>query len=408
VERTVVGIDIGTTKIVTLVGQQHDQGVLRIVGVGNVPSRGIDKGSVVNVEEATNCIRASVREAERQSNLSITRAYVGMSSVHVAGVNSRGTTAVARPARGVTEEDTERALESAQNIAIPYSHEIVHTIPRSYTLDGHDNIRNPLGLYGQKLEVDAHLVTCAMAPQATLLKCVRAAGVEVIEFVFQALASGEAVLSPEERDSGVVLVDIGGGTTDVAVFLEGSVWHSGVVPRGGSRVTRDLSQLLQMPFQPAEEVKLRYGHAEPEEVSEGEMVEVAGFGDQPNRLISRLLISQIVEARIEQILLQVQEEIKRSGYSGLLPAGVVLCGGTAQLSGVRQLARRVLNRPVRIGTPQGIRGYLDEVAKPAFACSVGLLHWGLLYGNDSVSNGNGSRPGRFAGLLDLARRILPG
>jgi len=407
-ERIIFAIDVGTTKVCTLVGEVQAGGALRITGVGVAPSRGLDKGTVVDVQQATSAIRASVQEAGRISGVEIERAFVGVSGLHIASVNSRGTTVVSRSTRGVNEGDVARSLESAQTIAVPYSHGILHAIPRSYALDGQNNIRNPIGMYGHRLEVEAHLVTAASTSTTNLVKCVQGAGGEVENLVLQSLASGEAVLTEEERESGVVLVDIGGGTTDVAIFLDGSVWHSAVIGVGGQSITNDLVICLQMPTQAAEELKIRCGHAEPAEISEGETVDIAGFGDQSRRTISRRLLAEIIEARVERIFAQVGKEIKRSGYSGLLPAGVVLCGGSAQLGGMRSVARRILGMPVRIGSPQGVRGLVDVVSNPAYACSVGLLEWARLYGDKDAGNKRASSSGWSGRLRSLMNIFLPG
>lgn len=407
-ERTIFAIDVGTTKVCTLVGEVHDNGALRIIGVGVVPSRGLEKGTVVDVQGATGAIRDSVQEAARLSGVAIEKAFVGVSGQHIASVNSRGTTVVSRSARGVTDVDVARSLESAQTIAIPYSHDILHAVPRGYTLDGQNNIRNPLGMYGHKLEVEAHLVTAASTSTTNLVRCVQGAGGKVENLVLQALASGEAVLTEEERESGVVLVDIGGGTTDVAIFLDGSVWHSAVIGVGGQSISNDLVICLQMPFQAAEELKVRCGHAEPSEISPGETVDIVGFGDQSRRTISRQLLAEIIEARVERIFSHVAKEIQRSGYSGLLPAGVVLCGGSAQLGGMRSVARRLLGMPIRIGSPQGVRGLVDVVSNPAYACSVGLLDWARLYGSSGSTDKSTAADGWPGRLRSWLRVFLPG
>ncbi len=411
-ERVVYALDVGTTKTTALVAVASDTGpLLRVQGVGIAPSHGMKRGSVENVDEVTDTVLTAVREAEKRAGRRMTHAMASISGTHIAGVNSRGAADVAHPMRGVTQEDVDYALEGAQNIAIPYDHQILHAISRGFTLDGRENIAHPLGLCGSRLEVDAHLITCSRAMSNTLVKCIKGAGVDVEQLVVESLASGGAVLTPEERESGVVLVDIGGGTTDVAVFLGGSVWHSGVIGRGGYLVTRDLSQVLNMPFQQAELLKLQVGHAEPADISEDEMASVVGFGDGARRDVSRLLVSQIIEARLEQIFLQVGEEIKRSGYLGLLPAGVVLCGGTAQMSGIRALAKRVLGfSVVRIGTPQGMQGYSEAISNPAYACSVGLLQWKLTFGQVFDEDDDGRvRPAKKGSTLgDWFKRLLPG
>jgi len=412
VERELYAINVGTTKTCVLVAlAEDDSPLLHIQGVGIVPSRGMKQGSVENMAQATDSIRAAVREAEMRAGLKIHHAVVGISGTHIAGINSRGAADVTHPMRGVSQEDIDSALEAAQNIAISYDHEILHTISRGFTLEGRDTISSPLGMCGNRLEVDAHLVTGSVTADGTLIKCVKEAGVEVEQLVVESLASGEAVLTAEERESGVALIDIGGGTTDVAVYLGGSIWHSAVIGRGGNLVTRDLGQILHMSFQQAELLKLQHGHAEPADISEDEMVTIDGFGDGARREAPRLLIAQIIEARLEQIFLQVAEEVKRSGYLGLLPAGVVLCGGTAQMSGIRSLAKRTLGVPVvRIGTPQGMQGYSEAISSPAFACSVGLLHWKLAYGEDSAGEEGGRGGATPAGgkLGEWLRRLLPG
>lgn len=407
-ERMLFAIDVGTTKVCTLVAEALSSEELRVVGMGVVPARGMQKGAVVNVEEASQAIQASLAEAERMSGVKIEQAVVSLSGVQIASVNSRGSTIVSRSARGISKDDVDRAMEAALGIALSASHELVHSVPRSFTVDGQDGIRNPIGMFGHRLEVEAHLVTTPASAMANLTKCVRAAGVQVEGVIFQALAAGEAILTPEERESGVVVVDIGGGTTDVAIFLEGSVWHSAVIGIGGQLITRDLVICLQMPAPAAEELKLRCGYADPSDVMDGEVVEIEGFGDQPRRSIPRKLLAEIIGDRVEQIFIRVGEEITRSGYAGLLPAGVVLCGGTAQLGGIRAVARRVLNMPVRVGTPRGVRGLMDVATNPAYACGVGLLQWANRYGVHVDGRRRPADDGTWRGWLrDWVNRLLP-
>lgn len=378
-DRTVVALDIGTTKICTLVAEVSPppENTLRIVGVGIVPAKGIRKGVVVNVGEVTAAITESLQRAERTSGYSIASAYVGMAGAHISSTNSRGVVAISRGERGIRPVDVERALEQARAIDIPHNREIVHIIPRGFTVDGDDGVRDPIGMQGYRLEVEAHIVTGATASIRNLIKCVQAAGIQMDALVLEPLASGEAVLTDIEREMGVVLVDIGGGTTDVAIFIEGSIWHTMVLPTGGEQLTNDIAVGLRTPFNTAEELKIKYGHAMPDTISPDDLLKVNVFGEDGQQHISRQFLSEIIEARAGEILELILKEIKRSGYDGLLPAGMVLCGGTAELAGIRDLARDVLGLPARIGQPQNLRGLVDTLQSPAFATSVGLLQWGI-------------------------------
>jgi len=377
VERVVACIDVGTSKICTLIAEVDQAGELRVVGVGVVPSHGIRKGVVVNVQEATDSILASLEKAERLAGYEIDSVYVGLAGAHVSSINSRGVVAINRGERGVQPADIERALDAARAIPIPHNRQVLHAIPRSYTLDGDDGVRDPLGMQAYRLEVEAHIITGATTSIQNLVKCVQGTGLGVNALVLEPLASGEAVLTDIERDMGVVLVDIGGGTTDIAVFIEGSIWHTVVLPMGGEQITHDIAVGLRTPFATAEELKIKYGNACSRAVPVEEMLDVAAFGEGGHQRVSRQFLAQIVEARVEEIFELVRQEIKRSGYDGLLPAGVVLCGGTADLAGIRDVARDLLNLPVRIGVPHDLQGLVDVLGRPAFSTSVGLLQWGL-------------------------------
>lgn len=376
-ENIIAGIDIGTTKICTLIGQVSDGLMPRIVGVGVVPSRGVRKGMIVNVHEATEAIARSVDKAEQTAGIQVERVYASISGDHIAGVNSRGVVAISRGERGVIVNDIERALDAARAIAIPHNQEVLHIIPRNYSVDGQDGILEPLGMHGFRLEVEAHIITGVRSAIQNLTKCIQALDIEVEELVLDPLASGEAVLTETEREMGVVLADIGGGTTDIAIFIEGSVWHTVILPVGGHHLTNDIAVGLRAPYATAEEIKKRYGHARPGSIVQEEMLDIAAFGEQAQQQVSRKFLAEIIEARMEEILELILKEIKRSGYDGLLPAGLVLCGGTAALSGIQELGREILGLPVRVGAPRGLRGLVDVLNDPAYATSVGLLLWGL-------------------------------
>jgi len=404
VERVVACVDVGTSKICTLIGEVDQSDDLRIVGVGIVPSRGIRKGVVVNVQEATDAILASVERAERLAGYEIESAYVGLAGAHISSINSRGAVAINRGERGVQPSDIERALDAARAIPIPYNRQVLHAIPRSYILDGDDGVRDPLGMQAYRLEVEAHIITGATTSIQNLVKCVQATGLGIEALILEPLASGEAVLTDVEREMGVALVDIGGGTTDIAVFIEGSIWHTVVLPIGGEQITHDIAVGLRTPFSTAEELKIKYGNACPRNVQVEDLLEVTVFGEGDSQKVSRHFLAQIIEARVEEIFELVHQEIKRSGYDGLLPAGIVLCGGSADLAGIRDVARDVLGLPVRIGVPHNLRGLVDALGRPAYATSVGLLHWGLRRDLGQVT-----RPPRGEGfkILDWLKALLP-
>jgi cell division protein FtsA len=376
-ERTVVSIDVGSTKICALVGEVGTDLNLRIVGVGVVPARGLRKGVVVNVGEATKAIAAAVAEAERSSGYHIERAYVSVNGKHIASHNSQGVVAVSRREEGIVLEDVDRVLDAASAVSLAHNRELIHVIPRHYVVDGQEGVRDPLGMHGFRLEAEAHVATGSASAMQNLVKCVTGAGVEVDEIALASLASAHAVLADNEREMGVVLVDIGGGTTNIAIFIDGTVWHTVTLGVGGEYITNDVAIGLRLPTETAEAVKVEYGHARSVQVGHEERFTVETFGDGGPLSVPRWKLAEIIEARAEEIIIMVGQEIKRSGYDGLLPAGVVLCGGVAELPGIRDLAREVLELPVRVGRPQGLIGLVDRISGPAYATAVGLMGWGL-------------------------------
>ncbi len=408
-ERTIVGIDIGTTKVCTLVGEVNANHDLRIVGVGIAPARGMKKGVVVNVAEASAAIQASIEKAERSSGYEIARAFVSVTGAHVSAINSRGVVAVAHGERGIAAGDIERALDAARAIAIPHDREVLHVIPRGFTVDGQDGVQDAIGMIGFRLEVEAHIITGAASSIHNLLKCVESCKVGVDGFVLDPIASGEAVLTDTEKQMGVVLADIGGGTTDIAIFIEGSVWHTTVLAVGGNHLTNDIAVGLRVPAEAAEQLKIEYGHALHETIDPTEVVQVKAFGDGGVTRVSRRDLAEIIEARAEEIYQLVLQEIKRSGYDGLLPAGVVLAGGAAQLRGLRELGRQILGLPVRVGSPQNLNGLVDAIDSPAYATAVGLLLWAQRQG-DRVPMSNGKRgdgPDLSTRFSNFFKKMLP-
>ncbi len=373
----VTGLDIGTSKIACLVAETDERQRMKIVGVGIVPSQGIKKGVIVNVEEAVEAIQLAVEKAERTSGHEITEVYVGVAGTHIAALNSRGTTSINRPSRRVESEDVNLALESARAVAIPHSQEVIHVVPRGFWLDGSNGVSDPLGLHGYRLEVEAHIVTAATATLQTYERCCEMAGVVAHAFVLEPLASSEAVLTDDEKELGVVLVDIGGGTTDISIFLEGSVWHTVSLPIGGYHLSHDLAVGLQCPYPVAEEIKKRYGSATPAALADDTPLDISHFGDEALQHWTRRDVAEILEHRLADIFDLIQREMKRSGYDGLLAAGLVFCGGSSQLPGLKEAGREFFGLPVRIAAPQDLNGLVDVLGSPAYATSVGLLEWGL-------------------------------
>ncbi len=404
-EEIIVGIDVGTTKVCTLVGRVEDDRSIRILGVGIEPSEGIRKGVIVDLAAASQAITRSVKKAESTSGLEITSALVSMAGAHVSSVNSRGAAAV--NGNVIEQYDIERALEQAQAVAIPYDREIIHVIQRGFSVDGQDGIRNPKGMHGYRLEVEAHIITASAASVDNLRQCVGAAGVEVQQFVLNPLASAESVLTEQERQMGVVVCDIGGGTTDLAIYVNGDVWHTMVLAVGGNHVTQDIAHGLRLPLAQAEDVKKQQGHAVRAEVGAEEYFSIRPFGEERPVQINRKELAEIIEARVEEIFALALQEIKRSGYDGLLPAGMVLTGGASALPGIKRLASRVLNMPVRTAQPENLHGLVDRLNSPAYSTSVGLLRWFMSMQDQELRTGRERRTkGERRVNLNFVRKII--
>ncbi len=370
-----VGIDVGTTKICALIADVDEGGTLRILGVGLEPARGMRKGVVVDVEQASQAIAGAVEKAQRSAGYEIGVAFVSLAGSHIASVNSRGVVGIGGGSHGIDQDDIDRALDAAQAIAIPHGREVLHVIPRGFVVDGQDGIRQPLGMHGFRLEVEAHIITAATASVQNLTKCVEAAGVQVEAYVLNPLASAEVTLTDTEKEMGVVVCDIGGGTTDLAIYIDGNVWHTMVLSVGGNHLTSDIAHGLRLPADVAEKLKIDYGHACAADISSTDLLSVQPFGEDKLVQVARADLVTILEARVEEIFGLILQEIKRTGYDGLLPAGVVLTGGTSRLPGIRKVASEVLNLPCRVAGPQNLVGLTDKLDGPAFSTSVGLLHW---------------------------------
>jgi cell division protein FtsA len=411
-EEIVVGIDVGTTKICTLVGRVEENKSIRILGVGIEPSDGLKKGNIVDLSAATQVITRSVQRAEQTSGLEITNALVSLAGAHVSSVNSRGVSPVTG---GIVDAiDVARALDQARAIAIPPDREIVHVIQRGFSIDGQDGIRQPIGLHGYKMEVETHIITASAATVDNLRQCVGAAGVKEMQFVLNPLASAEVTLTEQERQMGVAICDIGGGTTDLAIYVNGDVWHTMVLAVGGNHITQDIAHGLRLPMQQAEEIKKQQGHALRGEIGPEEYFAIRPFGEDKSVQINRQDLAHIIGARVAEIFKLILQEIKRSGYDGLLPAGVVLTGGTSMLPGIKRLASEVLNLPVRSAQPENLFGLVDRLNSPAYSTSVGLLHWAVSMQEHEKQIGRGRKrrvKGEknmpLSGLKDLFKRLLP-
>lgn len=373
----ICALDVGTSKICALIGELDNKNNLRVTGVGRVPARGLRRGVVVNTAEATVAIGKAIEEAEAEAGITMEAAYVGIAGGHINAMGSKGVVAVGRSGRKVTAEDCQRALEQARNIALPHNREIINAVPRGYKVDDQDGILNPVGMFGYRLEVDASIITGATTAVANLVNCVRDNGLEIEDLVLEPLASGEAVLTPEERQAGVAVVDIGAGTTDIAIYLEAAAWHTHVLDVGGDHFVRDVAAGLRMPYDKAEALFQQFGHALPEHVPADAEVRSGAFGEEGQQIVNRRLLAEIINARAEEVTELIFSEVKRSGYDGLLPAGIVLTGGVAKLTGLAELSRAQLQWPVRVGRPDGLVTSVSDLSSPEYATAVGLLLWGM-------------------------------
>ena len=369
----VAAIDVGTTKICTIIADASDGYSPRVVGVGISPSRGLHKGLVVNINEARESIRDSVRKAEQASDYSIESAYVGVTGRHVTSMNNHGVVAITRNDRVVRPDDLKRVLSAAQSVKTAGDRRLLHVIPRGYAVDGQAGVKNPVGMHGFRLDVETHVITAAVTSIQNLVKCIRSIGIDIEDLVLEPLASSEAILTPDEKQVGVILADIGGGTTDVAVFRDGSIWHTSILPVAGYQLTRDVAIGLGLPFDVAEEMKKKYGSVMP--VYEGQSNNAPAIS-QDGHGVSYQDLSDIIRARVEEIMKLILLEMPNSDYESLVPAGLVLTGGSSNLAGIATLGRDTLRLPVRVGAPNNVQGIADVLRDPAYATSVGLLLWG--------------------------------
>lgn len=400
--RMIVGLDIGTSKVVCIVGEINAEGGLEIVGIGSHPSRGLKKGVVVNIESTVQSMQRAVEEAELMAGCQIHSVYAGIAGSHIEGANSHGIVAIRD--HEVHQADIDRVIDAAQAMATPADRKILHILPQEFIIDAQEGIKEPIGMSGVRLETHVHVVTCAVNGSQNIEKCVRRCGLEVEGIILEQLASGYAVLTEDEKDLGVCLVDIGGGTTDIAIFTGGAIKHTAVIPIAGDQVTNDIAMTLRTPTSDAEEIKIKYACALARLASDDETIKVPSVGERADRDLSRRALAAVVEPRYEELFLLIQAELRRSGFEDLVAAGLVLTGGSSKMEGLVELAEEIFHMPVSIGKPQGISGLYDIVRNPIYATSVGLLQYGL---KQQAETGTvGQKPP--AGVMERLRRWLIG
>ena len=373
-KKLIVGLDIGTSKVVAIVGEISNEGTTDIIGIGSHPSSGLKKGVVVNIESTVQSIQRAVEEAELMAGCQIHSVFAGIAGSHIRSLNSHGIVAI-RDSE-VNSADVERVIDAAKAVAIPADQRILHILPQEFIIDYQEGIREPIGMSGVRLEAKVHMVTGAVSAAQNIVKCIRRCGLEVDDIILEQLASSYSVLTEDEKDLGVCIVDIGGGTTDIAIFTEGAIRHTAVIPIAGDQVTNDIAVALRTPTQHAEDIKIKYACALRQLTSLEDTIEVPGVGDREPKKMSRQTLAEVVEPRYEELFTLIQAELRRSGFEEVIPAGIVLTGGSSKMEGLIELAEEVFHMPVRLGLPQGISGLVDVVRNPIHATGVGLLLYG--------------------------------
>jgi cell division protein FtsA len=391
----IVGLDIGTSKVVAIVGEVTPENEIEIIGLGSNPSRGLKKGVVVNIESTVQSIQRAVEEAELMAGCQIHSVYAGIAGSHVRSLNSHGIVAIRD--KEVTPYDVERVIDAARAVAIPADQKILHILPQEFIIDEQESIREPIGMSGVRLEAKVHMVTGAVSAAQNIIKCVRRCGLEVDDIILEQLASSHSVLTEDEKELGVCLVDIGGGTTDIAVFTEGAIRHTAVIPIAGDQVTNDIAVALRTPTQYAEEIKIKYACALTQLASVDETIEVPSVGERPDRRLARQTLAEVVEPRYEELFTLIQAELRRSGFEDLCAAGIVLTGGSSKMEGAVELAEEIFHMPVRLGTPQYVAGLVDVVRNPIYSTGVGLLLFG--YQNRALRESEARMGSGFSGVL---------
>jgi cell division protein FtsA len=400
----VVGLDVGTSKVVALVGELAADGSVEVIGLGSQPSRGLKKGVVVNIESTVQSIQRAVEEAELMAGCEINAVYAGIAGSHVRSLNSHGVVAIRD--REVVQSDVDHVIEAAKAVAIPADQRILHVLPQEFIIDGQEGIRDPIGMSGVRLEAKVHIVTGADSAAQNIIKCVQRCGLTVEDIVLEQLASSFAVLTDDEKELGVCIVDVGGGTTDIAVFSGGAIRHTAVIPIAGDQVTNDIAVSMRTPTQYAEDIKIRYACALSQLANPDESIEVPSVGDRPARRLARQTLAEVVEPRYEELFNLIREELRRSGFEEIIAAGIVLTGGSARMEGAIDLAEEIFHVPVRLGIPQQGRGLTDAVRNPIYSTAVGLLLYACA--NAHSSSGGGPRAKSVGGAMARMKRWFQG
>ena len=394
----IVGLDIGTSKVVAIVCEVTREGAIEVIGIGSHPSRGLKRGVVINIESTVQSIQRAIEEAELMAGCQIHSVYAGIAGSHIRSLNSHGIVAIRD--KEVTQGDIDRVIDAARAVAVPADQKILHVLPQEFIIDNQEGIREPIGMSGVRLEAKVHLVTGAVSAAQNIIKCVRRCGLEVDDIILEQLASSHSVLTEDEKELGVCLVDIGGGTTDIAVWTQGAIRHTSVIPIAGDQVTNDIAVALRTPTAHAEDIKIKYACALTQLATADETIEVPSVGDRPARRLSRQTLAEVVEPRYEELLTLIQVELRRSGFEDLVAAGIVLTGGSSKMDGVIELAEEIFHMPVRLGVPQYVTGLVDVVRNPIYATGVGLL----LFGHQQRRHGH-VQEAKFNGIKGVWERM---
>ena len=405
--RLVTGLDIGTNKIAVIIAEEDEVQGFQVIGVGVAPSEGLRRGVVVNLDKTVQSIERALHEAELMAGREVESVYVGIAGDHIRSINSRGVVAVSGPTHEITMDDVRRVIDAAKAVSLPIDREIIHVIPQEYIVDGQGGIKNPVGFSGVRLEAEVHIVTGAVTSAQNIYRCVQRAGLKVRGLVLEPLASSYAVLGEDEKEIGVGLIDLGGGTTDIALFFEGSIRHTAVIGLGGRNVTNDIAQGLRTPLDQAESIKLKHGCAIESRAENGQLIEVPGVGGRPSTMVPKTYLTAIIQPRVEEILTLAKREIQRSDYADFLSAGIVLTGGGAMLEGIVELAEQIFDMPVKLGIPHGFGGLVGLARSPIHATGIGLIHYGLNFKEEDMTpQQEEDESDLFENILNWMKRIV--
>ncbi len=402
--KLVVGLDIGTSKVLVIVVEVRDDDTMEVIGVGHQPARGLRKGVVANIESTVQSIQRAVEEAEFMARCQIYSVYAGIAGAHISSINSHGVVAIKD--NEVTQSDIDRVIDAAKAMPMPNDQRILHVMPQGFVIDGQDGIRDPAGMCGVRMEARVHMITGAVSAAQNIVKCIRRCGLEVDDLILEQIASSEAVLTEDERELGVCMIDIGGGTTDIAIFTEGVIRHTAVIPVAGDQVTNDIAVAFHTPTQAAEEIKKKYGCTLVQLVDEGQAIETPSMGGRPPRVLSRRNLAEIIEPRIEELLLLIQAEIRKSGFEEVIGSGIVLTGGSSKIEGMMDLAEEIFHLPVRQGLPNYDGSSSEMICNPIYSTGIGLAQFG--YTNRNLIHQQSHHPGSMTSMAERMKSWFKG